>query len=280
MTATTIFSTNPRVQGDRNFSFTINPGFSIKDQILAQIGGLDTATTEEVILHPIPGLGSSTVAFLRGRNNTFPTIGIVGPDGVNHGGFDLHMFRHQTARPFRVSFLETSDDLVSDAVIIVNSSGREIPEHQLAELQGLANTNNLVIATLQLGQVDLARPDLGEWLLETLVNALRAANVGESIANRPLIAITAGLSPVNAIIVTALHALCESWCSQPVAENKEGTFHFTDLIRLEEIEKMGRQATAETSPVSVPRDLYNRVLAVLEVDGNNPGLLEKMRALK
>ena len=67
-------------------------------------------------------------------------------------------------------------------------------------------------------------------------------------------AITAGLAPVNATIVTALHALCESWCSQPVAENQAGVFNFTDLIELSVMEDLGRNAMAAAAPVIINRE--------------------------
>jgi hypothetical protein len=238
--AAKVYSTNPRVGGDRSFGFNIVPGIPIREQIENQVSGVDATTNEVVILHPIPGVGSSTVAYLRGRNNDFPTIRLVGPDGVVKGDFDLHQFRHSVARPERAQFLQTEDLIPQDAVIVVNSSGRELPVHQVEELQMLTGASQLVVATLQLGQVDLGRQDLGQWMLNTLTTALKDAGVGRAIASRPVVAITAGLSPVNAVITTALHALCESWCSQPVAENREGVFHFTDLIRLEEMEKLGR----------------------------------------
>lgn len=234
------FSTNPRVMGDRNFAFSIIPTAPMRGQIEAQIGGVDCKTDEVLVLHPIPAVSTATIAFLRGKNNNFPTIALVAPDGVNVGEFDLHEYRHNVARPTRKGFLETADNLSDDAVIIVNSSGRELPTHQIEQLKQLADTQALVVATLQLGQVDLKRTDLGEWLLETLTTALKGVGIGKSIASRRIIAVTAGLSPVNAIIVTALHALAESWCSHPVAVNQDGIFNFTDLIELAKFENAGR----------------------------------------
>lgn len=247
------YSTNPRVIGDRKFEFTILPGEPLAGQIAAQVVGVDAAVDETVVLHPIPGVGSATVAFLRGRNNTFPTIALVGPDGVLSGECNLHSFRHNVARPARAQFLEANDVVPEGATIVVNSSGRDLPAHQIDELRALTGASELVVAELQLGQVDLSRSDLVEWLLESVVTALKSAGVGRSIASRPVIAITAGLSPVNAIICTALHALCESWCSQPVAENQEGVFHFSGLIRLDEMEALGRMAATEQAPVLVDR---------------------------
>lgn len=256
----TIFSTNPRVQGEKNYAFSIVPGTPIAEQIKAQISGVNASTEEVIVLHPIPGVGSSICAFLRGKNNTFPTIALIGPDGINKGELNLHDFRHNQARPKRATFLATEDNLSQDAVIIVNASGREVPEHQKAELSELAGTQTLVFANLQLGQIDLGQNGLVEWLLEELTKALSSAGIGNSIASRRVIMITAGLSPVNAILVTALHALCESWCSQPVAENKEGTFHFTDLIQLEKMEALGRTASAGSAPVLVPKDVFEQLL--------------------
>lgn len=248
-----IYSTNPRVSGDRKFEFTILPSEPLAGQIAAQVVGVDAAVDETLVLHPIPGVGSATVAFLRGRNNTFPTIALVGPDGVEAGEYDLHSFRHNVARPARAQFLAKEDEVAANAVIIVNSSGRELPDHQVEELKELTSSSELVVVTLQLGQIDLGRSDLAEWALETVVSALKSAGVSRSIATRPVVAITAGLSPVNAIICTALHALCESWCSQPVAENQDGVFHFTNLIRLEEMENLGRTAAVEAAPILVSR---------------------------
>lgn len=256
----TFFSTNPRVQGENNYAFSIYPEAPLAEQIKSQISGVNASAEDVIVLHPIPGVGSSICAFLRGKNNIFPTIALVGPDGINKGELNLHDFRHNQARPKRQKFLVTEDNLSQDAVIIVNASGRELPSHQLVELLDLSGSGAIKIVNLQLGQIDLGQNGLAEWLIDELTNALLSEGVGNSIASRRVIMITTGLSPVNAILVTALHALCESWCSQPVAENKEGIFHFTDLIQLEKMEALGRTVKAGGAPVRVPRDVFEQLL--------------------
>lgn len=241
-----IYSTNDKIDGDRNFSITIENGVPMVGQVTKQVVGVDAKTDEVVALHSIPGVGSSVVAFLRGCNNTFPTIMLAGPDRVNQGSFDLHHFRHDIARLVRVQLLKVEDKVPENAAIVIDASGRGLPEHQVEQIKKLSGCDGLVVVSLNLGQAgqDYQWADAGSHVLTNLTAALEEAGIGKSITNRPVI-VTTVLSPINAILTVALQAICESWCFQPVSvRSPEGVFNFTELFNLAEMEDMGRNAAA------------------------------------
>lgn len=258
-----VFNMNAKTyNGSVDFNLSIVGGKTVAEQLHTQLPALQVPASAEVALHVKPETGAATVAYLLGLNKRRPVIALCDGNGVVQGSFDLEDFRQNLARERR---FELGDDTVSsNAAIVIHFSSRSIPPHQIEQIKSLVRRDELVVVSGDLGQVDVTREDLGKFVCDSLMTALKNAGVGNSLMNRQVVVTTQGLSTVNTILVESVHALKESYPLQPVATPTENVWNIVEMVGLNDFQEFGREMAAKQAPVQIGK-LPLAILAITAV---------------
>ena len=249
-----------------NHQIVVGPGKPVSLQIAQQLPGLNPGKGDMLVLHPKPEVAAAAVAYIHGFTASgFPTISLrVGEQ--EFGTLDLFEYRQNTCRPLRTELLSVEDNIRESSVIVINPTGRDIVSPQSDDLAKLVGTQDFVVVQFAMGQAgkDYTWEQAPSEVLKRLEAALAAKGVGKSIASRRVVCLTLGLAPLNSILVTALHALCESWPEQPVADKVDGVFRFVELVSLQAAEDLGRAVVAEGAPIRLRAPIATGIATMLD----------------
>ncbi len=180
------------------------------------------------------------------------------------GQLDLEDFRHNQVRPRRSEVPDGGD--AYPGYTILDGAGRGVESVQLKEVAKAlgTTTDNIRVVDVSMGHIDPAQPENG------LVDRLLASGLTKAdwISGR-LLFLPPGFGPLAAVMVTAIYSLSEVW-PRTIRLNRadDGTFHVAEIVDPQAMRQFGVQLRtkwdAGNAPVSVPRDLFERVIDALK----------------
>ena len=305
MTRKTI-SFHPAIPADVNRPLTLNMG----EQFVPQIEKFFTEGPDLRELSVTGFFGQAVAAVLglpvlemsRGLPADFALFGF-GAEIKQLGSLDLGGYRHNAVRPRRS---EVSDGEEFSGYTVLDGAGRKDPQtgvgmtaSQLSELAAILDckVGDIRVVDVSVGHVDCAAPEKGDPKREEdLAGTLTKSGLTKAdwVSGR-LLFLPPGLGPLAAVMATAIYGLSEVWPKTiRLVGRPDRTFAVAEVVDPQPLRQFGahlaekwRQAIA---PVSVPRELFDRLLGHLEshleareqgADGvlADPSLVQELRAL-
>lgn len=198
-----------------------------------------------------------------------------GQDAKVVGQIDLRDYRHNVVRPRRT---EQPDGEAFQGYTVLDGAGRGLTPVQYQELHEILNTGpggpggegEIRVLNVSVGQVDMAHPEAGDPKKpEDLVGTLLATGITKAdwISQRVLF-LPPGLGQLAAVMATAIYGLSEVW-PRTIRLNRgaDSEFHVAEVVDPQALRQYGVALTAKwaagNAPVSVPRDLFDRIRAAL-----------------
>lgn len=191
------------------------------------------------------------------------------------GELALGNYRHEVVRPERAKL--TSGEAYAGYTVI-DGAGRGMTPVQLDELKKLIGSEDIRVLAAPLGQLDFTDPTKGvvETLLATGINF-------ETLTSGRVLYLPAGMGLGAVVQATAIYGLSEAWPKViRLNRNADGSFGVAEICDPQALRQFGVQLAAgwreAVAPVAVPRELFDRVVGLLRLNGGD-GAADEMEAL-
>lgn len=221
-------------------------------------------------------LGLPVLEMSRGLPADFALFGF-GAEIKQLGSLDLGGYRHNAVRPRRS---EVPDGEEFSGYTVLDGAGRKDPATgvgmtaaQLSELAQILDckVGDIRVLDVSVGHVDCAAPEKGdpkreEDLAGTLIKS--GLTKADWVSGR-LIFLPPGLGPLAAVMATAIYGLSEVWPKTiRLVGRPDRSFAVAEVVDPQPLRQFGIHLAAKwaagQAPVSVPRELFGRLLWALD----------------